>query len=111
MKFKAHQTAFHVGSRPVSVRYVELSMTSLIRAKRAPDPTSALLEAVYDAGQNDENPLQGYYSVSPGDVIEIPSLFGGGRHRVASVGFERLDDADPLLTIQQAEDAIRRATR
>jgi hypothetical protein len=85
MIVKAYQTAFHregdVKIRPVVVE------DELV----AGAPTIDILERAFQLGQNDFVPLKGFYSVSVGDVLEIP---GRGAHRVLGAGFEELDPGE-----------------
>lgn len=123
MIVKAYQTAFHRGTGPVQVRPVEIPheriemvtngrdaelpgvlQALVLEMTRKPVPIEAkLLDLAFYYGQNDFQPLNGYYSVSVGDVLELP---GGRKFRVMGAGFKALDyDEDPTAVVGRDANA------
>ena len=121
MIVKAYQTAFHregeVKIRPVTIPDEEVlaklngrSLDSLFEVLQAlalevienPAPIEAkLLDLAFYYGQNDFQPLSGFYSVSVGDVLELP---GGRKFRVMGVGFKaeaRVDWSRPAEKVRR----------
>ena len=64
MKYKVHMLAF---KGPVQVREVEIELGEYLSC----ESTEQILNVIYHWGQNDFQPQQ-CYSVSAGDVIELP---------------------------------------
>ena len=100
MIVNAYQTAFHrEGS--VKIRKIVLSDEEM-----AGQPTAAILNKAFEQGQNMFVNVPGCYSVSVGDVIEIP---GRGAHRVLGCGFAELAAGEfpKDLLGQAAQDKAR----
>ncbi len=105
MNVKAYLTAFHQpDDGPVKVRPIEIPDDG---EGRLPADTEAMLALAFHYGQNDFQPVEGCYSLSVGDVVELDAE---RRFRVAGMGWVRLDaDADPTALIGcDARDAARK---
>ena len=117
MIVKAYQTAFHregeVKIRPVTIPDAEVidkiaghglnSLTEVLQALQIevtenPVPIEAkLLDLAFYYGQNDDLHLPGFYSVSVGDVLELPQ---GRKFRVMGAGFKALGlNEDPTALV------------
>jgi hypothetical protein len=116
MNAKAFQTAFHregrVLVRPIVIPTEDIESISAADLPEGGTVMDAILERAFYYGQNDFQPIPNRYSVSVGDVIEIPSsmAFLGRRHfRVLGAGFQELEiGADPeALTGREAQQALR----
>jgi len=95
----SYQTAFHRVSRgEVRVRRIEIGEPAADRL--------SLLEQAFHYGQNDVQPVDGCYSVSVGDVIELPD---GSLHRVQGHGFVRLPAGEAATA--KVGDAAQEAGR
>jgi hypothetical protein len=96
MQAKAYLTAFHYRqSEPVKERPIEIPDDKI----RPHADLVDLAELAFHYGQNDFQPVQGCYSVSVGDVLEVQ----GALFRVAPVGFVRLaDNEDPTALVGMA---------
>ena len=95
MKIKAYQTAFHQ-TGAVRVREIHLSDDEV------PEPgrLDLLLEQVFRNGQNMFQPVPDCYSLSVGDVVELPN---GLKFRCLSAGWGALaDDEDPTALTGRA---------
>ena len=97
MIVKAYQTAFHREGE-VKIRQITIPDEEVPEAA-SEENTQALLERAFYYGQNDFQPVQGFYSVSVGDVVELNN---GQRFRVLGAGWEELDaDEDPTVLLGQ----------
>jgi len=91
MEALAYLIAFHrdgeVKVRPIVIPEDAYPMT--------PDPVMSVFEQAFYYGQNDFQPVPGCYSVSVGDVVEIPVDGVPMRRLVEGAGF-----SDPLTDEQ-----------
>jgi len=95
MIVKAYQTAFHRGDGPVKVRPIYIPDEEVPPCE--PGGTEKLLERAFFYGQNDFQPVPGFYSVSTGDVVELNN---GQRFRVLGAGWKELEaDEDPTALV------------
>jgi hypothetical protein len=74
MKAKAHLFAFHYGDkapkeRPIEIPFAEVA--DVMQRHQGSGDVVALFEKSFYYGQNDFQPVEGCYSVSVGDVVEI----------------------------------------
>jgi hypothetical protein len=96
MIVKSYQTAFN-RNEPIKIRHIEIGpLEGLTQA--------GMLNLAYEQGQNMFQPVEGCYSVSVGDVIELPD---GSLHRVASCGFIPVVAGEASLCGEEAQKAAR----
>lgn len=97
MIVNAYQTAFHREGE-VKIRPIVIPDGEVGGIWRTNDEVRRhLLDKAFYYGQNDFQPLSDRYSVSVGDVIELPD---GSRHRVMGMGFMELEAGeDPVALI------------
>jgi hypothetical protein len=112
MKFKVHMLAF---KGPVKIREVEIDLKAYLKCESCQE----VLDLIYKLGQNDFQPQQ-CYSVSAGDVIELPPRetgkdklatpvdWVGGYWLVHAVGFRKRtqEEFDLLQANPEADNAL-----
>jgi len=98
MIVNAYQTAFHRGEGPVKIRPILIPQDEVREPWRErAELRLHLLSKSFYYGQNDFQPRSDRYSVSVGDVIELPD---GSRHRVLGAGFAELEPGeDPTALV------------
>ena len=90
MTVQAYQTAFHRGDGPVKIRPIKLPYSEIVERVGGHPTAFMLLDEAFHWGQNDHQPVPGCYSVSVGDVIQLPN---DRRFRVMSAGFQELESS------------------
>ena len=100
MIVKAYLTAFHREGE-VKIRPIDIP-----EDRAAGQDNDGLLSLAFELGQNMFQAVPGCYSVSVGDVIELPD---GSCHRVMGAGFAELEaGVDPVALLgTDASDATR----
>lgn len=83
MIFEVHLLAF----ADDLIRQVDVPVLKAVKVKH---DKKSLLESIFYYGQNDFQNVPGYYSVSVGDVIKLPTDDDFEYHMVDSLGFKEL---------------------
>lgn len=78
MKITSYQTAFHKEGA-VKTRTIEIPDDEAEGLNN-----NQLLDLAFRYGQNDFQPIPNRYSVSVGDIVELPD---GSRYKVENIGF------------------------
>lgn len=96
MNIKAYLTAFHSEDDKGQVKVRPIRVPQTILAGLDSEDTNALLNEAFRYGQNDFQPVEGCYSLSVGDVVELDPA---RRYRVASFGFKPLAPSDDPVAL------------
>ncbi len=86
--FDVHLTAFATPGKEIKIRKVEIPEDEVITALEN-EEDDELLELVFRYGQNDVQAVDGCYSVSVGDLVDLRGQ-GHGVYLVKGMGFKRI---------------------
>ena len=90
MIVNAYQTAFHREGE-VKIRPIIVPDEEVPEDWSNEEGTAVLLERAFYYGQNDFQPRRNYYSISVGDVVELPDE---RRFRILGAGWKELEPGE-----------------